>query len=210
MAMRQMAAVVRALLRLQPFTPTHCSIDSQQVQPPVVGMRSWSDVVRPVELSVHHHCHLIAQPSTTGDDVGHAPSRWAAVECHPHRVEWDLGRRRMSVRRAAACARQIATGDSHVADRLSTEAMPNDPIAKVAIGRHDAQIGRAHSNLSPRVTLTYRHHFARSSQQPVARLRPPPRSMRRRLRGTTDRPPGRRNGVFHAPVQPVPTAEARR
>ena len=148
-----MAPVVGVPLRLQPIAPPHGGGDTEQIDPSVVGMRARSDVVWPVELSVHHHGHLIAHPSAAGDDVGDAPGRRAVVERHSHCVEWDPRCRRMAIRGAAACARQVATGDADVADRLSTACDAKRPSregrdrTKPRAGRTGKQ--RAHPTAHP-------------------------------------------------------------
>ncbi|MEY2582679.1 MAG: hypothetical protein QOE09_2528 [Ilumatobacteraceae bacterium] len=210
MSIRDVAPVVCALSRLKPLAPSHRRVDPQHIDSAVIGVCPRGYVVRPVELSVHHHHHFVAQPFAASHDVRNCPRRRPVVERHPHRIKCDLGRTRVMAGVATARSRQVAAGYSDVTNRHLPRAMPHDPVAKFSIRRDNAQVRRAHSRFTPRLTLAYRHRFARRSRQLVARLRPPPRWTRRRHRGTTDRQLARRCDVFAVPARREPAGEARR
>ena len=93
--------------------------------------------------------------------MGNTPCRFAVVHGHAHRIHGHLRRRGMRAGPASTRASEISAGNSEITNWLVACAMPDHPVAQLAIGGNDPQVRGANSGLAPRLTLADRHHFAR-------------------------------------------------
>ena len=136
--MRQVGADPCSLPGLPSLAPTHRRVDANDVELPVIRMRTRHQVVRAEELSIHHHHQFAPQPVPAGNDVGSAPRGVVIVDRYAHGVEGHPGRARTVGDATSAGSGQITSCHTEGAYRLSALPMPDNPLAQIPIGRHNS------------------------------------------------------------------------